>query len=333
MNVSIVFFIKISIYICSINMSKQIYFSFIIAALSFITVKRIQKAGVDHYCFLQTIFQKEDGWFNFTKPDFVLNLPFELREISGVTNLKESELACVQDENGIIFIYDINSDSLIRQYNFGINGDYEGITRVDSTFFVLRSDATLLEISSPWDSTNVVETKLNIPSINNEGLCYDQRENRLLITPKSKIGKGLEFKDVRAVYTIDLTSKTLDETPLFLINVSEIEAFANEKGLLLPQKQSKESIDSISALKFMPSCIAVHPKTDEIYIVSAIDQTMVVFDKSGKIINYMRLDPLLFNKPEGITFLDNGDLIITNEGQMGQPTLLKFVWQKTESKR
>ena len=36
----------------------------------------------------------------------------------------------------------------------------------------------------------------------------------------------------------------------------------------------------------------------------------------------------LFNNPEGITFLENGDLIITNEGQMGIPTLLKFNWQK-----
>lgn len=43
-------------------MSKQIYFSFIIAALSFIAVKRIQKAGVEHFYMLETLFQKKmDG--------------------------------------------------------------------------------------------------------------------------------------------------------------------------------------------------------------------------------------------------------------------------------
>ena len=309
-------------------MSKQIYFSFIIAALSFIAVKRIQKAGVEHFYMLETLFQKEDGWFNFEKPEFILNLPFELREISGVTKLEGNEIACIQDENGIIFVYDLDSDSIIRQFQFGQNGDYEGITMVDSTFYVLRSDATLIEINSPWDSSNVIETKLNIPNLDNEGLCYDQRTNSLLLAPKSKTGKGPEYKDSRAIYAIDLATKKLNEKPLFVISVSEIEAFANEKGIPLPQKLSKLTADSISALKFMPSELAVHPKTDEIYILSAIDHTMAVYTKTGELINFICLDSDLFNKPEGITFLENGDLIITNEGQMGIPTLLKFQWQK-----
>lgn len=311
-------------------MSKQVTFSFIIVALSFITVKRLQEAGVDHFQFLQSIFHKENGWFNFKKPDFVLNLPFELREISGLTDQSNSEIACVQDENGILFIYNLENDSIIHQYNFGKNGDYEGLTRVDSTYFILRSDATLIELSAPWDSTSMIETKLSIPTLDNEGLCFDERDNRLLIAPKSKLGKGPEMKDSRAIYAIDLTTKKLNETPLFVINIAEIEAFANTNNLMLPQRLQRNSNDSISALKFMPSSIAVHPKTDEIYIISAVDQTLVVFDKTGKIISFMKLDEKIFNKPEGITFLENGDLIITNQGAMGTPSLLKFSWQKLE---
>lgn len=313
-------------------MSKQFYFSFVLAALSFITVKRIQKAGVEQYHFLQTIFQKEDGWFNFKKPSFILNLPFELREISGLTDFSQNEIACVQDENGIIFIYNLESDSIIGQYNFGLNGDFEGLTRVDSTYYVLRSDATLLEIGFPWDSSNVIETKLNIPTQDNEGLCYDERDNRLLLAPKSKMGKGEHFKNIRAIYAIDLATKELNETPLFLIDTEEIVNFANAHSIPLPQKLSKQSSDSVSALKFMPSSLAVHPKTDEIYVISAVDHTLAVFDKNGTILNFMYLDPLLFNKPEGITFLQNGDMVITNEGQMGVPTLLKFDWLSMEKK-
>lgn len=312
-------------------MSKQIYFSFIIVALSFITVKRIQKAGVDQYQIFHNIFQKEDGWFNFKKPNLQLNLPFELREISGLTDYSENEIACVQDENGIIFIYNLISDSIVEQYHFGENGDYEGLTRVDSTFFVLRSDATLMEVGFPYDTTNIISTKLDIPTWDNEGLCLDERNNRLLVAPKSKLGKGPEYKDTRAIYSIDLATKKLNEKPLFLISISEIEAFANAHNLPLPQKIAKNSTDSISSLKFMPSSLAVHPKSDEIYIISAVDQTMAVYDKSGKLMNYMRLDPLVFNKPEGITFMKNGDMIITNEGQMGTPTLLKFNWLKLDS--
>jgi uncharacterized protein YjiK len=153
------------------------------------------------------------------------------------------------------------------------------------------------------------------------------------LAPKSKSGKGPEFKDIRAIYSIDLATKKLKKEPLFIINVSEIEAFANEKGIALPQKLSKLSADSISALKFMPSELAVHPKSDEIYIISAVDHTMAVFSKSGELLNFIYLDEKLFNKPEGITFLENGDLIITNEGQMGVPTLLKFQWLKHKEKK
>lgn len=313
-------------------MSKQIYFSFILAILSFITVKRIQEAGVEHYEFLKTIFEKENGWFNFKKPAFVLNLPFELREISGVTDISPNEVACVQDENGIIFIYDLEKDSICNQFHFGNNGDYEGLTKVENTYYVLRSDAVLMEINAPWDSSSITETKLNLPGWNHEGLCYDERDNRLLIAPKSKMGKGPQFKDSRAIFTIDLATKKLNETPLFIISIAEIESFANANNLPLPQKISKNSMDSISALKFMPSSIAVHPKTNEIYIISAVDHTLAVFEKNGKLMNYVLLDPLLFSKPEGITFLSNGDLIITNEGVMGMPTLLQLTWESIDRK-
>lgn len=311
-------------------MSKQYYFSFVLAALSFITVKRIQKAGVEQYQYFQTIFQKENGWFNFKEPSLLLNLPFELREISGLTNISELEIACVQDENGILFIYNLLTDSIVGQFDFGIKEGYEGLTKADSSYFILRGDATLLEIEFPYDSSRVTETKLNIQEQDNEGLCYDERNNRLLIAPKSKFGKGKILKDTRAIYAIDLATKELNETPIFLISIAEIEAFANKNQIELPQKISKQSSDSVSALKFIPSALAVHPKTDEIYILSAVDQTLAVFDKKGLLMNFFMLDNRLFNRPERLTFLSNGDLIITNEGQMGVPTLLKFDWLKLE---
>jgi len=40
------------------------------------------------------------------------------------------------------------------------------------------------------------------------------------------------------------------------------------------------------------------------------------------------LDPRVFNKAEGITFMENGDMLITNEGQDHRPTLLRFNYQK-----
>jgi len=41
-----------------------------------------------------------------------------------------------------------------------------------------------------------------------------------------------------------------------------------------------------------------------------------------------RLDPQLYNQPEGMTFAPNGDLYISNEGGEGIATILKFVYKK-----
>ena len=44
----------------------------------------------------------------------------------------------------------------------------------------------------------------------------------------------------------------------------------------------------------------------------------------GKLHHLEVLDPVRFNKAEGIIFLSDGDLLITNEGQDKRPTLLRF---------
>jgi hypothetical protein len=52
---------------------------------------------------------------------------------------------------------------------------------------------------------------------------------------------------------------------------------------------------------------------------------LFVFNYEGGIKNIFLLNPLLFRQPEGITFLENGDLLISNEGQSKSPaTLLRF---------
>jgi hypothetical protein len=310
-------------------MQKQFYFSFVLAILSFITVKSIQKVGVERYHIIQSpVFQKENGWFNLSEPEQMTSLPFELREISGLTDFSRSEVACVQDEDGIIYFYNLLDNTINNRIQFSGAGDYEGLTFVDSTFYILRSDATLFSIKFPSDSAIVDSVKLMLPAWDNEGLCYDKKDERLLIASKSRLAKGPAFKDIRGIYEMSLVSGKLNNSPLFEIRVSELIAFALENNLPLPQKETHNLNDTVSYyLKFMPSSISVHPKTDEIYVISAVDHSMAIFDKTGKIVNFVCLDPLLFNKPEGITFLENGDMIITNEGQMGSPTLLRFNWK------
>jgi len=261
------------------------------------------------------------GKYDLNHPVSIQKLPSELYEVSGLTDLSETEIACVQDEKGIIYSYDIIAQKITQEVPFAQDSDYEGLTRVGDDVYTLSSDGVLFETKSAWKKPHTKSYELNLPSPDNEGLCYDEKNNRLLIAPKSKIGKGPEFKDTRAVFVFNLKKKELEEEPLFYFSVAAIYAVAESKGIESDPVYKKNGQEKIQK-NFRPSSLAVHPETGDVYMISAEDFALVIFSETGKVKDYFALDKELFAKAEGITFLPNGKMIITNEGVDGSATLL-----------
>lgn len=267
--------------------------------------------------------------YNLKQPKFSYTLPEQLHEISGLTDIDATKFACIQDENGILFIYDALKNELSEQYPFNLDGDYEGITYVNGLIYILRSDGMLFEISN-YDSEEIklVSYPTNIPARDNEGLCYDPVNHRLLIACKSKLNKEARTNDEKhGIYSFDLVEKKLSAVPAFSFNVKKIQAFALEKGISIPSKTQKDGTIK-PVIKFKPSAIAVHPNTKQLYLLSASEHLLYLFDMNGEIQHIEKLNPMVFNKAEGITFFENGDLLISNEGQGGKPTLLGFSYLK-----
>jgi uncharacterized protein YjiK len=267
--------------------------------------------------------------YDLTTPDAIFVLPDTLREVSGLTYLDTERFACIQDENGILFIYNVLKNKLEGQYTFHFDGDYEGIARVNKTIYVLRSDGTLFEIpdyESKDFRMNAYVT--GIPANNNEGLCYDPDYKRLLIASKGKIGKGSEYKDKRVIYGFDLNTKTLTKDPLFDFNLQAIKQFALHHKINLPAKTKKKGKKTEPEIKFRTSAISIHPLTNRLYLLSASDHLLFIFNMDGKLEHIEPLNPKIFNKAEGITFFENGDMFITNEGQDKRPTLLRFNYKE-----
>ncbi len=263
--------------------------------------------------------------YDLNKPDVVLSLPDTLREISGLTDIDNSTFACIQDENGILFIYDMLKNEIQKQYRFEMDGDYEGITRVDNSIYILRSDGNLFEISN-YQSPNFKVTTFTtgIPAMDNEGLCYDPANDRLLIGSKGKLGKGAEYKDKRAIYGFDLKTKKLIQNPVFDLSLQTIQQYAEMNNIKLPPKTKKNGEITEPSIKFLTSAISVHPVTNKLYLLSASEYLLFIFNMNGEIEHLEQLNPDMFNKAEGITFMDNGDMLISNEGQDKKPTLLRF---------
>jgi len=269
--------------------------------------------------------EKSTG-YNLKSPDESIELPSVLHEISGLTYIDSINFACIQDENGILFIYDFRERKIAMEFKFFSKGDYEGIARVDDTIYVLRSDGVLFEIADyKSDSIIVIPYQTNIPSKDNEGLCYDTENRRLLIACKESTGKGDLSKDNRYIFAFNLDSMYLVTHPVFSFNIEKLKAFAKTNKVKLPLKGKKKGLRVETVLKLQASEIAIHPLSKKIFILSAEDYMLFVFDRTGKIEQMVMLNHTLFNQPEGITFLENGDMLISNEGPGKEPaTLLRF---------
>lgn len=259
--------------------------------------------------------------YAFDNPTRVDTLPGVLAEASGLTDVSNTEVAIVQDEQGVIFVYDLNLRRITKQVPFGPPGDYEGLTRLGDAMFVLASDGTLITVSDWRGAARVERRSLDLPTSDNEGLGYDPFGNRLLVAPKSRWQSGKTHKHLRAVFALDLESKKLDVAPALVMDVNRLIDYANAHDHALPEKAKKGK--PRVALRFMPASIAVHPKTRELFVISAIDRVLASFDRMGNVTGYAKLDPERYRQPEGMTFLADATLVIANEAAGAEPELIQ----------
>lgn len=238
-------------------------------------------------------------------------MPMELNEISGIAWIGEGKIACVQDEDGIIFIYDLNENKVEKTVNFAKSGDYKGITVVDGTAYVLRSDGALFEIQNYLQ--NNLEIKIHETPFSDkndmESLTHDKENNRLLLIPKQK---DLENEDLLGVYTFNLQSKKMGSSPIFKIEFDD-PIFEDEK-----EDDDKKPLNAIH-----PSDIAINPLNEHYYIVEGKEPKILILDKAGKSIKMTNLNKKKFNQPEGITFSPGGTMYISNEGKKGKANILE----------
>ncbi|MBO9699965.1 MAG: SdiA-regulated domain-containing protein [Sporocytophaga sp.] len=259
--------------------------------------------------------------YDLNKPTATYTLPEILNEVSGLTFIDSAHVACIQDELGSAFIYNLNNNSIVYEHKFDQDGDFEGVTYTRKSLYILRSDGRLTE----WGNFNVQtggkeiqHTSPSIETANNEGLCFDSLQNRLLIAGKSKPANN---KSERFIYEYSLTKKEFKSKPAFRININELEKVA--LSFNIEQKEYTKK-GKLKPFNFRPSDLAVHPITSDIYILSAADNLLIVIDRNGNIKYISKLNSDLFPKAEGIAFSPNGTMLISNEASGNVPTILTF---------
>ncbi len=304
---------------------KQYFFSIVLATLSFIAAQKLQEVGVENYYFKKaTNFHKEDGYFDLSHPQSVHHLPMGISPFSDVTMLDSTQMLGLDQEVGSLILFDLTTNSIKSQLTLG-ETKFTDMAMMDSTVVLLDADHQVHFLLPPYDSLSFeTASKIDEDLIINGACLHSSTKRMFLMSEPVEKGEGLFTS---SIYTYNLNHRKLNETTLFDVNTTDIELFASENNISLPLLSVNDFGDSISGLNFTPSAIAVHPKTNEIYILSSGDKSLVVYDQFGKVVNFTFLDPSLFTAPSGLTFLANGDLLISNKDIMA-PSVVQVKWNR-----
>ena len=254
---------------------------------------------------------KSPSHYNFSEA-YTYKLDLKLKEISGLAwDSDRDEFLAHYDESGKLFVLDKASIQikLPSPYEFGTKGDYEDIAVYKGVPYVLRSDGMITKIIRDSAGVRGIEAgKISISGTNDFETMYADTARKALII----ICKNCAMDDKKSVsaFAFYPDSTGFDTNPVFTIDVAEVEKLA-------PHKTSK----------LQPSAAAIHPVLKKIFIISSAANLLVITDLNGKVESVFELGKKLFPQPEGLTFKNNGDMYISNEGVNTRATIHRFVYK------
>lgn len=264
--------------------------------------------------------------YSINKPQGMLEMPVDLKEISGLTLSPSGEHLCaINDEQGVIYFINKNTGEVDHKVKFHGQGDYEGIETVGDKIYVIKSTGTFYEISDlEKEEAEHKKSKYILKKPNDsEGLAFDEKNNRLLVACKSESCFHESClvhtcKTKRAIYALNLETNKIDSEPAFEIELEELQTY-------LKNNKSPDELELFKKfitlendyIPFHPSALAIHPQSGDLFILSSKGKTMMILSSAGRIIALEKLDKKIHTQPEGIVFDKDGTLYISNEGKKG----------------
>jgi len=240
-----------------------------------------------------------------------------LKEVSGLALLNDKELLTHNDEEGIVYTLKIANFEMTGKLKIGdekVQKDFEGIAFVNNSVYMVTSNGVIFKFNpltkNEFADFEMFKTSLKIEN-DVEGLCYDKATNSLLLACKNEPGMG--NANSRAIYTFNLKKMSLERSPRFVISL-------------------KELMQKFGFKDFAPSGIEKNPVNGNIFVLSSNPPSVIELNPQGKILAATRLNPKVNPQPEGITFLQDGTMLISDEGQKKSGTI-STIKLKSKSKK
>lgn len=270
--------------------------------------------------------------YQINEPNAVFELPESLKEISGLSMAGEgTQLAAVNDEEGIIYLLDKNTCEIVREIGFWDEGDYEGIEVIGKDAYVIKSSGTIYYIADfGTDDAVTVKIKSFLNKENDvEGLAHCPVQNQIFVGCKGKSVEGEYSAQQKAIFRFDLNNSMMMNDPAYLLTLPDIQDYLEHIGEENHHEKFSEYFSpEAEKLKFSPSGIAFHPITGNIYVTSSKGKMLLVLNPEGEILHLVKMKKKIHAQPEGICFDKDGTLYIANEGKDDKAIIYKFLYQK-----
>ena len=258
---------------------------------------------------LQENNQRTPFRYDLKNPTRSWELPSALKEVSGNAWAGKNQLLLINDNFPALYLFSIQKEKLVLDKTIPFKNvekskpDIEGVALINDVVYALGSNGRLYKISTWNSSPSIKEISTFLSKENNtEGLCYDPVTNHLLIACKEASGIPGADNFTRSVYRFNPVVDEIIKEPYLKFHQKD---FVNLAG--------KE-------INFYPSAIAVHPVTENIYLLSTREnKCMAVFNRAGMLLSFQFIDEDLLPQPEGICFSPEGILYISSEGKGKNP--------------
>jgi uncharacterized protein YjiK len=255
----------------------------------------------------------------------VFPMPKELSEISGITFINDSLVAAIEDENGVIYFYDLAKKEVSRKIDFAKADDYEDLVLVNDDIYVVAANGTLFKIADFKAEKPIIskfKTELNEEN-NIESLAYDASNGTLLLVVKDKnLEKDKKQKDI---YSFSIQTQKLNTKAAYSIKLKDIEDKFKGNAIEETSKKFLKIVGNQNLNDIIrPSAMTIHPINGDLYVLSAINKIIIVLSKENVLKAVIPFKGKDFIQPEGIAFNSKGELFISNEGKNKQANIIKL---------
>jgi uncharacterized protein YjiK len=249
-------------------------------------------------------------------------MPEVLKEISGLVLTRDGRLLTHNDSRGKVFEVDYRRGVLVKEFTLGPpdpHGDFEAITIVGDTVFLLASDGILYEFAEGAKGKSVPYTVQDTglgDRCEFEGLAYDSTVKSLLLACKKVHDKTLKDSLVIFRWPIAPTKDTA--------KAKTKQQDVKPSYLAVPMARI---IGSNGWTDLHPSDITIDPFNGDYVLVASREKALFEITPAGAVV-FARPLPTGHEQAEGVAITRDSILIISDEAKGGPAVITLYRWRR-----